>query len=891
MSETPSNPVEFVAPSIEELAPLFPAYQIDCFIAQGGMGAVYRATQKSLDRPVAIKILPKEFGADEGFRASFEAEAKAMAKLNHPNLIGVYDFGDIDGMLFIVMEFVEGKALYYSVHGKVIDPQVAFEMVSTISKGLAHAHTGGILHRDIKPANILLDLEANPKIGDFGLARPLDQDRSGGVVFGTPGYTAPEVYNHAHPVDQRSDIFSIGALLFELLSGKPPVADSTGMTIGSDPRIDAILKKATHEDPAQRYADAKELAAELDNLSPNLSKPLFAAPTKSGPLPALATPALASSKNSSLLPLFIILLLLGGGGAFAYFKFVNKDEPTDKPVAEEPEKKEVKKPEKVVDKGPKKPKPNSNKPRPPKRDTPNTPPEPEKVVKKETPFEALQRLRKSLVAGERSEFPPGTKKHNGSAYFFARTPMNWHTANHLASSFGANLAVLTNAEALKWANATFKSESPIWVGASDSGWEEKWHWLDGTVVDSSTWTSGEPNNSTSTDPAGEDFAALSHESPSLVDLVGSAKLPFIIEWKLDGKAPASLEAQLARTGSALSNKQAPVFPAGSVNVDGSRFLLVRKTLSWTAASDFASSGGGHLAVLSNENEAAFVNSLLGKIFKEWDSCWIGARRNEQDREVWENVTEESFDFVNWLPQQPDDFGDGEDFVTMRKLNGQIGANDESGGGERSIKYFLIEWSHPSQRNFSKVAEAPKKKLSDIELAFAKLREEIVDKHGRDYARFRKKHDDIIEDFVEDSVAAVIDLDDRLTPDQQEFIIARLKEIETSGKLPEMLPVRTPKRVQRFFEDAQSDAKDLWESYEEDYNEALTDYFELLNEESRDAFKQGNQVLGQALKLETAVVNEDDDRFHQILNGDKVPLPTEKKEEEEDKKEEAGGDGN
>ena len=107
----------------------------------------------------------------------------------------------------------------------------------------------------------------------------------------------------------------------------------------------------------------------------------------------------------------------------------------------------------------------------------------------------------------------------------------------------------------------------------------------------------------------------------------------------------------------------------------------------------------------------------------------------------------------------------------------------------------------------------------------------------------------------------------------------------------MLPVRTPKRVQRFFEDAQSDAKDLWESYEEDYNEALTAYFELLNEESRDAFKKGNQVLGQALKLETAVVNEDDDRFHQILNGDKVPLPTEKKEEEEDKKEEAGGDGN
>ena len=205
MSDPSPNPAEFVAPSLEELAPLFPAYEIEAFIAQGGMGAVYRATQRSLDRLVAIKILPREFGEDENFRASFEAEAKAMAKLNHPNLIGVYDFGDIDGMLFIVMEFVEGKALYYSVHKKAIDPLVAFEMVSTISRGLAHAHAGGIIHRDIKPANILLDLEANPKIGDFGLARPLDQDRSGGVVFGTPGYTAPEVYKNDHPVDQRSD--------------------------------------------------------------------------------------------------------------------------------------------------------------------------------------------------------------------------------------------------------------------------------------------------------------------------------------------------------------------------------------------------------------------------------------------------------------------------------------------------------------------------------------------------------------------------------------------------------------------------------------------------------------------------------------------------------------
>ena len=882
MSDTPPNPVEFVAPSIEELTPLFPAYEIEAFIAQGGMGAVYRATQRSLDRPVAIKILPREFGEDESFRASFEAEAKAMAKLNHPNLIGVYDFGDIDGMLFIVMEFVEGKALYYSVHGKVIDPLVAFEMVSTISRGLAHAHTGGIIHRDIKPANVLLDLDANPKIGDFGLARPLDQDRSGGVVFGTPGYTAPEVYKSDHPVDQRSDIFSIGALLFELLSGKHPVADSTSMAIGNDPRVDAILKKATHADPAQRYHDARDLADALDKLAPNLSGPRFAAPTDPGPLPVMANPTLASSKKSSLLPLFLVLLVLGGGGAFAYFTFFNKSEEPDKPVVEDSEDKKKDTPKKVVEKTTKKPSPKPRRERPdrPKKETPK---EPEKVVVKETPPEALQRLKADLLAGKRAEFPPSTKKHNGSAYFFAKRQMTWHEANHFAATHGASLPQFTTPELLKWAHETLKRQSAIWVGASDSGWEEKWHWQDGTIVDSSLWSQGEPSNSTSIDSEGEDFAALSQSNPSLEDLPVSTKLPFIMEWKLDGKSPASLDAQLARTASALNAKKAPIFPAGTVNVGGSRFLLVRKLTQWLDASAQATSSGGHLAVISNETEATFVNSLLGKTLEERQSCWIGVHRNKQNREVWENVTKESFDFIEWLPNQPDDFSSGEEYVVMRKLGGKVGANDESGRA-LPVNYFFIEWSHPSQRNFSEVANQPTNEPNALEKAFAETRMAIINKHGRDYGRFRKKYDDIIDDFIKKSTTEVENLEGRLTPDQQQFLNARLKEMDGDYWLPDEVPGATPKRIKRYFEDAQDDAEDLWDSYEEDFNEALADYFKLLNEESRKAFKKGNQVLGQTYKLETVSLNDDDILLHKILNGEKVPLPTEKKEEEDKPKE-------
>ncbi|PID80455.1 protein kinase, partial [bacterium DOLZORAL124_64_63] len=168
-----TDPTDFTPPGLEEIAALLPSYEIISFIAKGGMGAVYMARQKSLDRDVAIKVLPRHFGEDAEFRASFETEAKNMAKLNHPNLIGIYDFGQIDGLLYIIMEMVQGQSLFHSAYGKTIEPTEAARVVSEICHGLDHAHKHGILHRDIKPANILLDPSASPKIGDFGLARPV----------------------------------------------------------------------------------------------------------------------------------------------------------------------------------------------------------------------------------------------------------------------------------------------------------------------------------------------------------------------------------------------------------------------------------------------------------------------------------------------------------------------------------------------------------------------------------------------------------------------------------------------------------------------------------------------------------------------------------------------
>jgi len=255
----------FEAPPLDVLSELLPAYQFDAFIAQGGMGAVYKARQLALDRDVAVKILPRELGEDPDFRQSFETEAKAMGRLNHPNLIGVYDFGAIDGMLYIVMEYVNGKSLYHSAYNLAVDPEQAASIVKGICDGLAHAHEHGVIHRDIKPANILLNEKVVAKIGDFGLARPTDSEGPG-LIMGTPGYTAPEIYDDPEHADERTDIFAVGVILYELLTGQKSEEDSPppSSIVNCNKKLDGIWKKSTHVDPAQRYATAQEMADDLE---------------------------------------------------------------------------------------------------------------------------------------------------------------------------------------------------------------------------------------------------------------------------------------------------------------------------------------------------------------------------------------------------------------------------------------------------------------------------------------------------------------------------------------------------------------------------------------------------------------------------------------------------
>lgn len=263
------KPAANTSPSAEEIQSFLPAYDSIELLAIGGMGAVYKARQISLDRAVAIKVLTHECSSAPQFRQIFKCEARVMAKLNHPNLVSIYDYGEENGLLYIVMQFVGGRSLHDAAHGKLVDPRESVALISKIGKALAYAHNSGILHRDIKPANILLDVEINPVVIDFGLAHDADEStRKGETVFGTPGYTAPEVLAPPYRADQRADVFSLGVILHELLTGQlpqSPYLPPSSLTV-VDPQYDSIVMRAIHPTPDMRYNTAMDLAADLDHL-------------------------------------------------------------------------------------------------------------------------------------------------------------------------------------------------------------------------------------------------------------------------------------------------------------------------------------------------------------------------------------------------------------------------------------------------------------------------------------------------------------------------------------------------------------------------------------------------------------------------------------------------
>ena len=259
-------------PSPESLAPFFPAYEIEGLIARGGMGAVYRARQVSLNRIVAIKLLPFDLGVREDFAERFKREAEALARLQHPHIVGVHDFGQADdGHYFMVMEFVDGSDLAARLRaGGPLPPEEAMRIVRQVCEALAFAHERGVVHRDIKPANILLDAAGNVKVSDFGISQFVHEEARGdltmtGTMLGTPDYTAPEQLVPQGAVDARADIFSVGVMLYELLTGTLPrgVFRPVSELVPSVRGLDVVLARAMQSEPSRRYGNVLEMRAEL----------------------------------------------------------------------------------------------------------------------------------------------------------------------------------------------------------------------------------------------------------------------------------------------------------------------------------------------------------------------------------------------------------------------------------------------------------------------------------------------------------------------------------------------------------------------------------------------------------------------------------------------------
>jgi serine/threonine protein kinase/Leucine-rich repeat (LRR) protein len=590
----------FVPPTTGDLDAILDQYEFLDLLGRGGMGAVYKARQKSLDRLVAIKILPPQLATDEEeqgfhFEERFQREAKAMAKLSHPHIIGVYDFGQAkDGQFYFVMEYVEGTDLHALIKtGELTIAHVAGWM-SQICEALQYAHGRGIVHRDIKPANIMITREGEVKIADFGLAMLT----GGGEVvetkltmvnmtMGTPDYVAPEALEIGVEVDHRADLYAVGVMLYEMLTGKVPRGawkpPSTQIP-GLDERYDRLIERAMDADREGRYQHANEISATIYEITTTPARPTApvrprlamgtTAPVRpsTGSSAAVArgntrpvasphkakTSAMASrpstSHAASKSPVALIASIVGGSvavGLIVFFAF--------KPDAPPPIPKPAATPLALVGTTP-----DDTASRP---QAITTPPAraamPEPVVADSPSLPSLS--------------PEEPLSHGGHRYLLVKDRVpTWSQSKTRAEEMGGHLAVIGSREEQTWIATTFGGQlepgSIFWLGGTNDGKPGEWRWLTGEPFAFAGWAPNEPQNSPGETALafickpGSDrgWADFKDSGIGLTDRRGG----FLVEWSDDAATPVKTPAMTSVPTSPTGTEVPADPPAVAVSESG-----------------------------------------------------------------------------------------------------------------------------------------------------------------------------------------------------------------------------------------------------------------------------------------------------------------------------------
>lgn len=664
---------------------LLPAFEFIALLASDEFGAVYLSNQRSLGRDVAIKVLAPYLSDDPLSKVRFESACRAMAQLKHPNLVGIYNSGSIEGMLYFVMEFVPGKSLGHSTKGQSIHFKQALLLAEGICAGLVHAHQHQIIHGNLNLWNILLNNKAEPKLTNFGLSHHHDKTASPSVI--TSRFVAPEVIRNAGPTSPQSDIFSLGAILYELITGKPHRADAPPPSTLSkcSPEIDAIWRQATHIDPSERTPDAITLQAALTAACAG-PKPKAKTPVATPALKPVLRPQSASTNNRkhALTPnskalsasdntppptlkvgsnwtlvrnLFIIAgLLYAIKIAWSLHQEADqkrKNTSLQTPVSE------------------KKPKPENNRPRTPDPSTrppidPSINPAPPKPTASTTPG-SLARLRGALASGKRDEMPAGSIRKGPHDYFVVSEPMSWPDAAWFAEQHGGHLAIPSTTAPLSWLIDQPTVGDDIWLGAARNGLNS-WALADGTA-----WLPKKQPSGIGQYLAADKHGFLKAENAKTTH-------PFIIQWHTDGSNPGALATLLASTRNSLTQPN-PKLPPGTRTYGVRHYLFASRPLPWRDAANLAEAAGGHLAVASSIAEI----SNIGEMTKDLDAengIWLGAALTNNH---WQWITREPWKEPKWADGTNTTLPDSALIIHPQKGWHTQNIADQASG-------FIIEWS-------------------------------------------------------------------------------------------------------------------------------------------------------------------------------------------------------